>query len=88
MSTIRAGRTKQRGEAPLPDGASDYQALNLARPVKDPLAANFAAESLDRLITLAAAAPEHLDGTIDVPPAASEAASLAIAVLPWSRPGG
>ena len=58
MSTSRAGRTEERLEAPLPDGASDDQALDLGRPVEDPLATNFAMEPLDGLITLAATAPK------------------------------
>jgi hypothetical protein len=88
VSTIRAGRAKERGEARLPDDASDHQALNLARPVMDPFAANFATESLDRLITLAATAPKIGTARSTIRPAASEVVSLAIVVLPWSRPGG
>jgi hypothetical protein len=87
VSTSRAGRTQERVEAPLPDGASDDQALDLARPVEDPLATNFAIQPLDGLITLAATAPKIWTARSTIRPAASEAASLAIAVLPWSGPG-
>jgi hypothetical protein len=47
---------EQRVEAVRPHDASDDQPLDLARPVRDPPAADFSAKSLDRLLAHAPAA--------------------------------
>src|SRR4051812_1303761 len=89
MSPIRAVRQRSVDiglHAALQEAAGEDEALDLARPLPDPVYANLAPEARDRVLGHVATAAEDLEGAVDDAPRGLGGEELRRSHLPMDDP--